>query len=57
MIEMTMPEFTPTQVRSYEDSLKYYRDLKKSLDTARYVGKIEIVKKALNKGIICIRYY
>lgn len=26
--------FTPDQVRSYEDSLKYYRDLKNSLDTA-----------------------
>ena len=33
--------FTPDQVRSYEDSLKYYRDLKNSLDTARDEGKIE----------------
>ena len=34
-------KFTPSQVRSYEDSLKYYRDLKNSLDTARDEGKEE----------------
>jgi len=34
-------KFTPDQIRSYEDSLKYYRDLKNSLDTAREEGKIE----------------
>ena len=27
-------KFTPDQVLSYEDSLKYYRDMKNSLDTA-----------------------
>ena len=31
--------FTPEQVRSYEDSLKHYRDLKNSLDTAREEGR------------------
>lgn len=48
-------KFTPEQVRSYEDSLKYYRDLKNSLDTAREEGKIEreieIASKALKKGL------
>jgi len=34
-------KFTPDQIRSYEDSLKYYRDLKNSLDTARAEGKVE----------------
>jgi predicted transposase/invertase (TIGR01784 family) len=47
--------FTPDQVRSYEDSLKYYRDLKKSLDTARdegkIEGKIEVAKNLLKNGI------
>ena len=51
-------KFTPAQVLSYEDSLKYYRDLKNSLDTARgegkiegrIEGKIEIAIKALKKG-------
>lgn len=56
-------KFTPDQVRSYEDSLKYYRDLKNSLDTAWEEGKtegkiegkiegtIEIVKRALSRGM------
>ena len=47
--------FTQDQIRSYEDSLKYYRDLKNSLDTAReegkIEGKIEIATKALKKGL------
>lgn len=33
--------FTPEEARQYEDSLKFYRDLKNSLDTAREEGKIE----------------
>ena len=47
--------FTPDQVRSYEDSLKYYRDLKNSLDTAkdegRIEGKIEVAKNLLKNGV------
>jgi predicted transposase/invertase (TIGR01784 family) len=47
--------FTPEQMQSYEDSLKYYRDIKNSLDTAREEGflegelksKIEIARKML----------
>ena len=58
-----LARFTPDQVRSYEDSLKYYRDLKNSLDTARdegkeegikegiKAGKIEVAKQALKKGL------
>jgi predicted transposase/invertase (TIGR01784 family) len=54
--------FTPEQVRNYEDSLKYYRDLKNSLDTAREEGreegmdegklmeKVDMAKKLLSKG-------
>ncbi|MEA3317995.1 MAG: Rpn family recombination-promoting nuclease/putative transposase [Bacteroidota bacterium] len=38
-------KFTPDQVRSYEDSLKYYRDLKNSLDTAKEEG----LEKGLEK--------
>lgn len=48
-------KFTPEQVRSYEDSLKYYRDLKNSLDTAKEegieVGKLEVVKNAIAEGL------
>ena len=34
-------KFTPEQIMSYEDSLKYYHDLKNSLDTAYDEGKAE----------------
>jgi predicted transposase/invertase (TIGR01784 family) len=47
-------KFTPEQATSYENSLKYYRDLKNSLDTAREEGevksKLAIALKALKKG-------
>jgi len=41
--------FTPEQVRSYEDSLKYYRDLKNSLDTAKEEGIIVGFEKGIEK--------
>ena len=44
-------KFTPDQVRFYEDSLKYYRDLKNSLDTARDEGLQEGIEKGIEKGI------
>jgi len=34
-------KFTQQEYQDYEDSLKYYRDLKNSLDTAKEEGKIE----------------
>jgi len=40
-------KFTPAQIQSYEDSLKYYRDLKNSLDTAKEEGKLEVAKEML----------
>ena len=36
---------------SYEDSLKYYRDLKNSLDTAKEEGVIEGIAKGIEQGI------
>ena len=33
--------FTPTELREYEDSLKAYRDIKNSLDTAKEEGRAE----------------
>lgn len=44
-------KFTPDQVQSYEDSLKYYRDLKNSLDTAREEGVEAGFEMGLEKGI------
>jgi predicted transposase/invertase (TIGR01784 family) len=34
-------KFKPAERQAYEDSLKYYRDIKNSIDTARDDGKIE----------------
>jgi predicted transposase/invertase (TIGR01784 family) len=34
-------KFNPQQILSYEDSLKYYRDMKNSLDTAYEEGREE----------------
>lgn len=31
----SVARFTPTELREYEDSLKAYRDIKNSLDTAK----------------------
>ncbi len=48
-------KFTREEYRNYEDSLKYYRDLKNSLETAkeegRIEGKIEDALKMLEKGL------
>ncbi len=42
-------KFTPEQVQSYEDSLKYYRDMKNSLDTAREEGKAEGIEEGIKR--------
>jgi predicted transposase/invertase (TIGR01784 family) len=42
--------FTPDQVRSYEKSLKYYRDMKNSLDTAFDEGKEEGIEIGMETG-------
>ena len=34
-------KFTPVELKEYEDSLKTYRDLKNSLDTAEEKGRAE----------------
>ncbi|QAR30870.1 Rpn family recombination-promoting nuclease/putative transposase [Ornithobacterium rhinotracheale] len=43
-------KFTPSQVYSYEDSLKYYRDLKNSLDTAKEEGFEEGKEEGRKEG-------
>lgn len=51
--------FTPTELREYEDSLKAYRDIKNSLDTAEAKGREEginianlaIAKRMLSDGM------
>lgn len=52
-------KFTPDQIQSYEDSLKYYRDIKASLDTKYEEGeikgkmeeKINVAKAGLREGL------
>ncbi len=43
-------KFTPAQIQSYEDSLKYYRDLKNSLDTAKEEGRDEGREEGKEEG-------
>ena len=49
--EAEIAKFTRTELREYEDSLKAYRDIKNSLDSAEEKGKkdkaIEIAKNLL----------
>ncbi len=44
--EAEIAQFTPTELREYEDSVKVYRDLKNSLDTAMAQG----IEKGLKQG-------
>ena len=43
-------KFTPTELREYEDSLKHYRDLKNSLDTAEEKGRAQGHAEGLVEG-------
>ncbi len=44
-------KFSPDEVNIYQDSLKVYRDMKNSLDTAREEGLKEGLEKGLEKGL------
>jgi len=47
--------FTPEEVMQYEDSLKVYRDIKNSLDTAREEGFEQgLEKKAIATAVLMI---
>ena len=39
--EAEIATFTPEELREYEDSLKAYRDIKNSIDTARREGRVK----------------
>ena len=53
--EAEIAKFTPTELKEYEDSLKAYRDVKSSIDTALEKGReekaIQIAKKMLAAGM------
>ena len=43
--------FNPSELKEYEDSLKAYRDIKNSIDTAHEDGVLEGIKKGMEKGM------
>ena len=48
--EAEIATFTPEELREYEDSLKAYRDIKNSIDTAKMEGREEGLAEGLEKG-------
>jgi predicted transposase/invertase (TIGR01784 family) len=44
-------KFSQQEFQDYENSLKYYRDLRNSLDTAKEERTIEIAKQGLKEGV------
>jgi predicted transposase/invertase (TIGR01784 family) len=49
-----LAKFTPTEKEAYEESLKYYRDLKNVIDTARDEGREQGIEKGIEKGKIAV---
>lgn len=49
--ESEIAQFNPTELREYEDSLKAYRDIKNSIDTALMQGEEKGIAKGIVKGI------
>ena len=47
--EAEIAKFTPTELKEYEDSLKAYRDIKNSIDTALEKGREEGMAKGMEK--------
>ena len=46
-----MAKFTKQELKEYEDSLKAYRDIKNSLDTAKEEGRMEGREEGLAEGM------
>ena len=49
--ESAIAQFTPTELKEYEDSLKAYRDIKNSIDTAREEGLAKGREEGLAEGL------
>ena len=49
--DMNITHFTHTELKEYEDSLKAYRDIKNSLDTAKDEGRAEGMAKGMAEGM------
>lgn len=48
--EAEIATFTPTELKEYEDSLKAYRDVKNSIDTALERGRAKGLEEGIQKG-------
>ena len=48
--EAAIAKFTPNELREYENSLKAYRDVKNSIDTAIEMGREEGLAEGMAKG-------
>ena len=46
-----MNKFSPEERQDYEESVKIYRDLKNSLDTAEWKAKVKIAKNFKTMGL------
>ena len=44
--------FTPEEREAYEESLKYYRDIKNVVDTSREEGLLEGIEQGIEQGIV-----
>ena len=49
--EAEIAKFTKVELKEYEDSLKAYRDIKNSLDTAEAKGRAEGMAEGMAEGI------
>jgi flagellar biosynthesis/type III secretory pathway protein FliH len=53
-VSTEIARFTPEQAKSYEESLKHYRDLKNSLDTAHDEGYEEGIEEGRKNTILLL---
>jgi predicted transposase/invertase (TIGR01784 family) len=49
-VYLNLAQFTPEERKAYEDSIKYYRDLKNSYDTAHQEGWVEGLELGRQEG-------
>ena len=49
--EAEIAKFTPQEMREYEASMKAYRDIKNSVDTAKREGIAEGMEKGMKEGL------
>jgi len=55
LLQAEIAQYAPEEYQQYEESLKHYRDLKNTVDTAfgegKVEGKIEVARNLINSGV------